>query len=129
MNDLASDRNVVLLSDHADSCLLLETLLRTRLDCQVTIVSDFTSALNFSEDPDIKLIVVDLQSPKDETHFAELLNARKVQAPTIFYSNDPPGPYALKRTEVIMEFVKKPESKVLVSLISEAFAWSLRSRP
>ena len=59
----------------------------------------------------------------------KLLNARKVQAATIFYSNDPPGPYALKHTEVIMEFVKKPESKMLISLISEAFAWPLRSSP
>lgn len=125
MSDWANNRNVVLLSDHADSCLLLETLLRTRLGCQMSIASDFESALKFAEGPDIKLVVVDLQSPKDEIRFAEILVARKIQPPTIFYSNDPPGPYALKRTEVIMEFVKKPESRALIRLISEAFAWSL----
>ena len=127
MNDLADERNIVLLSDHADSCLLLETLLRTRLDCQATIASDFASVLKFAEDPDIVSIVIDLQMPKDEIRFIEMLNARKIQQPIFFYSNDPPSSHALRRTEIIVEFVKKPESKTLIRLISEAFGWPVNS--
>ncbi len=54
MSNLANERNVVLNSDHADSCLLLETLFQTRLGCRVNIASDFTEALKTNVENDFQ---------------------------------------------------------------------------
>lgn len=116
-------RNVLLISDHADSGLLLETLLRSKLGCTVSLTSDMILARELARNPDLALVVVDIQSPQAELEFARTLESDLCDALVIFYSNDPPSGFVQRSLDLVVEFVKKPESKSLIQVIGEVFNW------
>jgi DNA-binding NtrC family response regulator len=114
---------VLLVSDDADSAWYLEILLTTRLGCDVTKTLDKSAALRLANNPEFKLVVVDIQRPANEQHFAKLLDEQKCDVPVLFYSNDPPPQSVQKRFDLISEFIQKSKTNDgLVNLIRD-FLW------
>lgn len=116
------------MSDHADSGLLLETLLRSKLGCTVSLTSDTALARELARNPELALIVVDIQSPKAELEFARTIDGVSCNALVLFYSNDPPSAYVQKSLGLVVELVKKPESRTLIEIIDEVFQWQITDR-
>lgn len=123
---MTNDRCVLVVSDYADSGLLLQTLFKARLGCEATVTDDPIEALKLALRKDFQAVILDIENPVDEIFFAKKLTEKGCSLPIIIYSNEPPHFYAQKQLGLFAEFVRKHESRNLICVLAGAFGWEIK---